>query len=264
MPSLSELQRGFAAAAIFGDRSAIRRLGIVGGKLDAGARMAIYRNNVLANYRKALAATFPVLQMLVGQAFFGALVEAFVRAHPSRRGDVNRYGGDLARFLVSYAPARKMSYLPDVARLEWAIDQAAIAAEAEPLDLASLAAVQPAALGSLRLVLHPSARFVVSPYPIFRIWQANQPGHAGDPPIDLGEGGDALLVIRGIDGVSVERLSAPAHKFLSSLAGQLTLDAAVERALAADASFDLGEALRRYVASQTIVAFRAPVPSRKA
>jgi hypothetical protein len=264
MPSLRELQRGFAAAVIFGDRSAIPRLGIVGSKLDARGRMAIYRNNVLANYRKALVATYPVVQALVGEAFFGATVEAFVRAHPSRRGDINRYGGELAQFLRSYAPARELPYLPDVARLEWAVDQAAIATDAERLDLASLAAVPETILGRLRFALHPSARFVVSPYPLFRIWQANQPGHDDDPPIDLGEGGDVLLVVRGIDSVAVQRLSPSAYAFLSSLAGQLALDEAVDRAVAADPAFDLSEALRHYVASQTIIAFRVPVPSRQA
>ena len=99
MPSLSELQRGFAAAIIFGDRSVMRGLGIVGDSIDPADRIAIYRNNVLANYRKALAATYPVVQALVGRAFFGAAVEVFVRAHPSRRGDINRYGGELAEFL---------------------------------------------------------------------------------------------------------------------------------------------------------------------
>jgi hypothetical protein len=258
MPSLRELQRGFAAAIIFGDRSAMAGLGVMGGALDAGARLAIYRNNVLGNYRKALAATYPVVQALVGRPFFGAAVEAFVRAHPSRRGDVNRYGGELAQFLASYAPARELPYLPDVARLEWAIDQATIAVDADRLDLASLAAAPETTLGSLRFELHPSARFVVSRYPIFRIWQANQAGHDEDPPVDLSEGGDALLVVRGADGVSVQRLSSATHAFLSSLGGHLTLSQAVERAIAADASFNLGEALKRYVASQTIVAFRAP------
>jgi len=264
MPSLRELQCGLAAAIILGDRDAMPALGIAGGTLDGDARIGIYRSNVFANYRKALAATYPVVHALVGPAFFAAVVDAFVRAHPSRRGDVNRYGGELAPFLASYAPARELPYLSDVARLEWAIDQAAIAADAEPLDLAGLATVPQAALGTLRLVLHPSARLVVSPYPIFRIWQAHQPGHDGDAPIDLAEGGDALLVIRGADGVSLQPLSPSAHAFLAAVAAQLALDAAVDRAVTAEAAFDLGEALRQHVAARTIVGFRASVPSRRA
>ena len=55
MPSLREVQRGFVAATLFGDNGALADLGIVSGALDPAARIAIYRNNALGNYRKALA-----------------------------------------------------------------------------------------------------------------------------------------------------------------------------------------------------------------
>ena len=258
MPSLREVQRGFVAATVFGDTGALAGLGIVAGALDPAARIAIYRNNALGNYRKALAATYPVLQRLVGGRFFTAAIDAFVRAHPSPRGDVNRYGGELARFLAAYPPARELPYLPDVARLEWAIDQANIATDAPPFDPAALRDVPENAFGELRLVLHPSAQFVVSAYPIFHIWQLNQPGHAEDDRVDLGEGGDALLVRRAPDGVVIERLAAEEIAFLGALAGSRSLNDATERASAIEPSFDLSGALMRHVSAGTIVAFLAP------
>jgi hypothetical protein len=258
MPSLREAQRGFTAAALFGDTSPITEIGIVAGALGAAERVAVYRNNVLANYRKALAATYPVVRRLVGGPFFDAAIEAFVRAHPSTHGDVNRYGGELARFLAAYPPASALAYLPDVARLEWAIDQAGIAADAEPLDLEALTAVPVDAFGALRFVLHPSARIVVSPYPVLRIWQVNQPDYTGDDRVDLGEGGDALLVWRTVDDIAIERLAAGEHAFLAALAGNARLTVAAERAAGTEASFDLTDVLRRHVAVQAIVAFRAP------
>jgi hypothetical protein len=258
MPSLRELQRGFAAATVFGDAAAIAALGIVGAGLHPAARIGIYRNNVFGNYRKGLGATYPVVQRLVGTPRFEAAIEAFVRAHPSTCGDVNRYGGELARFLEGYPPLRELAYLPDVARLEWAVDQAGIAGDAAVLDLAALAAVPAAALGELRFTLHPSVELVSSPYPILRIWQVNQPDHSGEDRVDLGEGGDALLIARAAKGVGVERLSRGAHAFLIALRGKLRLDEAVERALAVESSFELSAALQHYVAAQTIVAFRLP------
>jgi len=260
MRSLSELQRSFAAATIFSDRTALASLGIVAGGLDPAERIGIYRSNVLGNYRKALSATYPVVQALVGPAFFGAAVEAFVRAHPSRRGDVNRYGGELARFLAAYPPARALPYLADVARLEWAIDQANIAADADALDLESLARVPESALGSLVFTLHPSVSLVVSPYPILRIWQANQAGHE-DQRVDLGEGGDALLVARGAEGIGIHRLAPGMHALLLALGRKATLAEALERAIAAEPSFDLGGTLKTCVAMRAIVGFRPPTVS---
>src|SRR6266536_505564 len=251
MPSLREVQRGFVAATVFGDSSALADLGIVAGTLDPAARIAVYRNNTLGNYRKALAATYPVVQRLVGIAFFNAAIDAFVRAHPSPRGDVNRYGGDLARFLATYPPARELPHLPDVARLEWAIDQANIAADAGALDLAAIAKVPESLLGKLRFTLHPSAQLVVSVHPIFHIWQVNQAGYAGEDRVDLGEGGDTLLIARGANGVMVERLTPGVFAFLSALTRNLRLADAVDGALAADASFDLSAALKSHVAGGT-------------
>jgi hypothetical protein len=258
MRSLREVQRGFTAAALFGDTAALAELGIVAGKLGAAARIAVYRNNVLGNYRQALAATYPVVRRLVGGPFFDAACTAFVRAHPSLHGDVNRYGGEMARFLATYPAPHKLAYLPDVARLEWAIDQANIAADASALDRAALAAVPVAALGGVRLGLHPSVQMVKSRYPLFRIWQANQPGGADGSPVDPGEGGDVLLVRRAPDGVVIERLAPGEYAFLAALARNKPLEDAEQRGIDAEPEFDLADVLKRHVAAQTIVAFRAP------
>jgi len=257
MPSLSELQRGFVAATIFGDSAALAGLGIVAAGLDPATRIGVYRNNVFGNYRQALAATYPVIRRLVGPAFFDAAVDAFVRGYPSMRGDVNRYGAELPRFLADYPPAQKLAYLPDVARLEWAVDQAGIAADAPALETAALATVPVEMWSELRLLLHPSVRLLESSYPILRIWRVNQPD-AEDQTVDLGEGGEWLLVQRAERAVLIERLDAGEYALLAAMSVGVKLADASRRAKAADSAFDLAGALQRYVAAQTIVAFRAP------
>lgn len=258
MPSLRELQRSFVAATLFGDVAALAGAGVIAGGLDAATRVGVYRNNILGNYRKALAATYPVVLRLVGAPFFNAAIDAFVRAHPSTRGDINRYGGELPRFLAAYPPALELGYLPDVARLEWAIDQANVAADAPPLDLAALGRAPQEKLGELRFALHPSAWLIASPYPILRIWRVNQVDYNGDVAVDLGEGGDALLVLRTAQGVSIEPLAPGEHALLAALSAGATLVCAAKRAAAASPSFDLTASLQRHVAAQAIVAFRLP------
>jgi hypothetical protein len=258
MPSLIEIQRGMAAATISGDAAALAALaalGVVGGKMGVPARIDIYRNNVFGNYRKALAATFPAVRRLVGAAFFNAAVDGFVRAHPSIRGDINRYGGELPRYLADYRPARSLAYLPDVARLEWAIDQAAIAADAPPFDLAALAALPEDAHAGLRFVLHPSAQLVDSRYPILHIWRVNQADYQGPAEVDLDEGGDSLLVARGKRGIDVERLEPGMAALLRGLAAGEPLAVAASLASAAEPSFDLPTALQRQVANRVLAAF---------
>jgi len=255
MQSLHELQRAFSIATLFEDRVALASLGVAGGRLAPEARIAVYRNNVLCNYRKALAATYPVVKRLVGAPFFDAAVEHFVRAYPSKSGDVNRYGGEFAMFLESYRPAHDLAYLPDVGRLEWAIDQAGIASDAPPLDLEALAAVPPDKQGLLRFALHPSLALIRSRYPILHLWRVNQAEHMGDKRVDLDEGGDTLLVMRGRSGVSIERIGAGEYVLLAALATGAAFENASTRAAQAEPGFDLGAALHRHVAGQAIVAF---------
>ena len=262
MPSLHEFQRAFSAAAVFSDAAAAASLGIVAGGLKPEARIGIYRANVLGNYRRALAATYPVIKRLVGAPFFDAASDNFVRGHPSTRGDINRYGADFSDFLGAYPPARDLRYLPDMARLEWAIDQANIARDAATFDLAALASVPPEMHGELRFSLHPSARLIVSMFPILHIWQANQPERNADERIDLDEGGDTLLVLRrppGVGGIAIERIPRPEHLLLSLLAAGRPLGEAANRCAAISPEFDLAAALRRLVAGHAIVGFHAPV-----
>jgi len=250
MPSLRELQLQFAAALV--DRtSPSRDISLADGGL------ATYRRNGRANYRKALAATYPVVKRLTGVPFFNAAVDEFVVVHSPVFGDLNVYGGCLADFLDRYAPAATLPYLADVARLEWAIDEANRAADTARVPdavLAALTMVDPQRMPSVRLLLDASCRIVESPYPVLRIWRANQPDRSGTEPIALDEGGVRLLVRRDADGVALESLSDGEHAWLNALAGAATLGAAIEAALAAEPAFDLGVALRRHITAGSISA----------
>ena len=250
MPSLRELQQCFAAA-VLAPAGAAPGFAIAG-RAPAADRIDIYRNAVFANYRNALRASFPVVLRLVGEPFFNAAVDAFVQTHPSVSGDLNVYGDAFGDFLGSYSHASNLPYLADVARLEWAVDEAQRAADrvSAPDDVvAALAATPPERLPSTRLRLDPSCRLVASDFPILRIRQANQPGHENDDPVSLDEGADHLVVRRGADGVVLARIGAGAHAFLAALAANASFGAALDAAQQADADFDLGAVLRANIAA---------------
>ncbi len=273
MPSLRELQTRFAAA-VLAPAGTVPEFGIAApARLGAAERIGIYRNAVFTNYRNALAASYPVVRRLVGTPFFHTAVDAFVHAHPSVSGDLNVYGGAFGDFLAGYPYAADVPYLPDVARLEWAVDEAQRAADAvtEPERvLAALAAMAPERLPALRLRLEPSCRLVASEFPVLHIWQVNQRDREdgetdpaargddhvtageGDDHVSLDEGADALLVRRGASGVVIARVAAGEHAFLAALAEEAPLGAALDAAQRADAQFDLGAALRGNIAAGVI------------
>jgi len=243
MPSLHDLQQRFASALSSDDPT-------------AAPGFAVYRQAIDANYRRALGATFPVVRALVGAAFFDAAVDAFVAAHPPASGDLNVYGAEFADFLAGYEPASTLPYLPDVARLEWALDESSRAAdrEANPQALiAAIGAVDEDAVPQMRLALHPSCRLLASRYAVFEIWKVHQPGQADDARLEIaGPPAEYLLTRRTAQGPVVERIGAAEFLWLEALRSGETFGAALARAMDQDANFDLAEVLQARVMDGTL------------
>jgi hypothetical protein len=257
MQSLLELQTAFWRALVKRDEGTPLTEWIVADRgLDARTRIDIYRNNVFSNYRATLLEVYPVVLALVGEPFFDRAADVYTSNYPSRSGDLNDFGGEFGSFLAAWPPAAPLAYLPDVARLEWAVERVFHAAEHPPLDLTALAAVSQEGLPELRFLLHPASRIVHSPYPILRIWQANQTGFNGDQSVNLDAGGDAVLVIRRDAAVELEPLSPGASTLLQALAANFTLAQAHARALEVDPGLDLAALLQHHVLGGTLVAFR--------
>jgi hypothetical protein len=138
------------------------------------------------------------VQTLIGSGLFDALAQDYTRRYSSRSGDVGAHAAHFAEFISRHPIARELPYLADVARLEWCLEESFNEAtrgrfrwSAWPRRARAMRAAALPAGGSTRLI---SSR-----YPIDRIWQICQPGHAGDEPIDLDAGGVDLLVRRAKD-----------------------------------------------------------------
>jgi hypothetical protein len=172
-----------------------------------GSGLRTHRETVLGSLAEALEATHPVCLRLVGPDFFRALARRFAREVPSRSPDLNDYGAELGEYLESFEPARALPYLPDVARLEWALHRARQAAESPPLDVAALAALTDSERAEFSFRLAPGTALLASPYPVDRIWEVNQPGRDGDTSVCLGTGETHLVVAREPDGARVSRVS---------------------------------------------------------
>jgi len=251
MPSLRELQERFASAVLAADGTA----SALADGYSRADRISIYRRTIRTNYRNALGATYPVVRRVVGAPFFDAAVDAYVEACPSRSGDLNEYGATFGEFLGQYEPASRLPYLPDVARLEWAIDEVNRAADSctSPDDvLRTLAALPPERLPALRLRMAPSCRLIASSFPVLRIWQVNQRDHAGDLAVDFDTMPDRLRIRREPAGVALDRIDAGSFAWLAALMGGATLAIAIERAQDEDATFDLGTTLHRCIGDGTI------------
>jgi len=240
--SLRELQLRFVAA-LFEGTDAIVSAQIAGTTPTPAARLGVYRNNLREGFIKTLALEFPVVERLVGRDFFRQTALDFLLQHPSRRGDLAHVGAPFAAWLRVHFGTGDYAWLPDVAELEWALQEVAVAPGCAAVPMADLADVPAHRYQDLVFEPHPATRLFESNFPIVRIWQSNQSGAAAET-VDLAAGGETVLVRRRGDELEFLRLMPSHFAFARMLARRTPLGLATDASLAIDPSFELGLALR--------------------
>ena len=213
----------------------------------------MYGNHVFTSLTAALEATYPVVCRLVDRRFFGFAADHYVRRHPPTGPCLFEYGGTFPEFLAGFPPCAGHPYLADVARLEWAMNAALHAEDVPPIAPAALGRVPPDDVGRVVARTDPSASWLRSPWPVDRIWQANQADADPEARVDLAEGGAWLEICRRQDVVTMRRLGRAEFAFRTAIGAGATLETAAHAALSEDPGFDLTEALRALLEEALLV-----------
>jgi len=239
MSALLELQRSFLGSIVSGETAALDDA-IIGGGFTAAQRVQIYRNNTFITLTEALATTYPAVCRLVDRRFFNFAVARYIAENLPDRPCLFEYGAGFAGFLAGFAPVADYPFLPDVARLEWAVNAAWNAPERPPLSAETLAAEATRAGEGLRLGL--DALYLSSGWEVDAIWLANRgEAETGASPAYQPV---RLEIRRAANGISVRRLDVATWTLRDHLARGETLGHAAEATLSQAADFDLTAALR--------------------
>ena len=217
-------------------------------------RFALFRGNLSATWRRTLGHAYPVVLALVGEQFFAGLARAYGRQYPSDGANLNHFGARFADFLSSFPPAAELPYLPDMARLEWAVHLAHYAADAPALAPEALAALHPDQLEARGFALHPACALLASNWQVAALWQAHQEGEGqGMFPQDM-QVASWALVCRPRWKAQVLVVEAAAHAALLVLQQGQTFGAALDAAFKRDPAFDLAAHLRQWLAHAVLAA----------
>jgi len=208
--ALHDLQRAVCRSLIEGDDDDVEAHVLSDGVAVAN-RLNIYRNTFFGTLTNAFRLSYPGIHRLVGAEFFEAVSRAFINAQPPRGAYLDEYGSGFAEFLACFPAAMSVPYLSDVARLEWAVNRALHAADATPLELMNLRAVDEGEHRRVRFVPHPSVSLIRADYPADTIWRAVLDGDdAALHAVDLDDEQVWLLIERSSTGINVMRLSEAA------------------------------------------------------
>src|SRR6516164_9000957 len=226
VPTLLEIQTAMRRGLLGNGDATIAAT--LGNALAPADRLSIYRNTSRTALTNALRLNFPAVQRLVGEDFFAAAAESFIRCEPPCTAWLDFYGEGFAEFLQSFEPAASLIYLPDVARLERAVGRALHAVDTKPLEYSQLLHIEASVQGHVRFTPHPSVSLVFSRYPVDAIWRAVL---ARDDvtlaSIDLTGGAVRLLVERRAGEIEVARMDERQWKFAEALFTGHSLSAAL-------------------------------------
>jgi hypothetical protein len=169
--ALRELQHDMQRH-LLGGKSGVTAAIVDAPPLKAEDRLAIYRNAYQVRLIDALHDTYPILHGLLGDETWLALGTAYVAAHPSVFRSIRWYGREVADFLAQYPPFDLTPILSEVALLEWTLAEVFDANDAELVQRAELAALDPAAWGDLKFEFHPSLRRLNFSWNTAAVWKA--------------------------------------------------------------------------------------------
>ena len=214
-------------------------------------RIEIYRNNNREICRKALTASYPVIERLVGDTCFAGLAREYTRVHPSRCGDLQHFGTNFAAFLDRTYANSRFSYLCSVADLEWALEEVHLEPDERPLAVPELDRYGRDDYGDLVFTIRRAVRLVGSRFPCLSIWRANQPGN--DDRVDLDRGGEKVSVVRHGDDLRMHLLDDDTFALAAQLAAGERLQDAWNPRTRGPEGTDLGAASDLTVALRTLL-----------
>ncbi|TNF11750.1 MAG: DUF2063 domain-containing protein [Rhodobacteraceae bacterium] len=213
-------------------------------------RFDVYRNNVAHSLSQALARHYPVIERLLGEECFNGTVRLFIDQYPPRTPVLTEWGEEFAAFLAEIETFQSLTYLPDVAQIEWARSRAYHSADADPMMPRDLQAIAQEAGEKLRLFLHPSVQVLQMLTPAGSIWASQQPGGAPAPTAAQWAPETVLIARKGLAEVVTRTVPAPIGRFISALLNGRTV---AEAQASAGEGFELNAAFLLLVENALIV-----------
>ncbi len=213
--------------------------------------LSAYRANAQASAERALASAYPVLFDLIGQENFNFLTRDFWHQHPPQRGDLAQWGDKLAAFIGGVLQLQELPYLADVARIEWALHQCAMAQDIDQ-NLSSFALLTAHAPEYLRMQLAPGTCALASDYPAASIYLSHVGLGSLEETADLIHAGTAQTALVWRQGFAprMQVLAEVDAHFLNALLQGASLAAALD---VAHADFDFSAWLTNGVQSGLVL-----------
>lgn len=211
------------------------------------ARLKIYRNNIVGSLTDVICASFPIIDALVGREFLELMARSYALENPPRHGCLNQYGEGFDRFIEEFELAQSLPYLPDIARLELAMNAAYYAVDDTALAPEALNTKNPE---DLKIPPRTSVHLIASPYPLLDIKEFCEKGGEGEA-LDLNKDGAQIMVYRPHLDTEIVILDPSEYLMLQNLQRAQRLGDALEETLNSYEGFDVSTFLQKHLTLET-------------
>lgn len=139
----------------------------------ASRGVTIYRRNRAAAAARALSVSYPTIALLLGDKLTALFAGEYLGEVGKHSADWGAWGDDFAAWLQQHPISREHPYLPDTARLDWAVHCCNRAADAQP-DAETLQLLESHDDREIFAILAPGTALVSSRYPVLDIVAAHR------------------------------------------------------------------------------------------
>jgi hypothetical protein len=158
MSRLAELQQRFQQCLLKPPKDLARPWVSTGGRATPERQLAVYVHAYSARLKEALVSDYPALHRSIGDEAFYRLAQAYLEAHPSLSASLRHFGARLAAFIADEPAYRRLPWLAELSRFEWALGQAFDAADDPVVLIDDMATIAPPDWPDMAVAIHPSVQ----------------------------------------------------------------------------------------------------------
>ena len=251
--ALAELQKAFSQH-LRDEPSALAAAIVTGGKIDVDRRMEIYHHAYRARLTEVMQDVFERAWAYLGDANFEQGAHGYIATHPPAGRTLQHFGGQFPAWLAAQYPGD--GDLADVAMIDWQLRCAFDSADATPISMADMAAIDAAAWATVGFQFHPALSLTPIIFNAASIWQALNADTPPPPAEKLGAPTWLMVWRREFQPHFVTVSEAEAMLLASMREGKsfaMACDEVASRFADEDVVALAGAALRRWVEEGVIV-----------
>jgi hypothetical protein len=204
-------------------------------RLSANQRLEIYANAYFYRILDCLKEDFPATRATLGDDNFHNLVTGYLIEYPPTEPSISYAGRHLGEFLCDHPFIEQWPFLADLARLERTLVEVFHAADAEPLDAATMRSVAPEDWPGFGMRTHPALAIVDCEWRVDEFLRAVETAEAGADgrPQEPARSPVSVLVWRKSSRVYYRALQHPERAALDVARAGTTFSAICEAVAAA-------------------------------